>query len=86
MTETTTSFAWLPVALLTLALAACSSTGGEGPAWTLPAMPSLPTVASIGAGAEERPVGSATELYARVARGAKAFRFLPAAQLKKDYI
>ena len=86
MTETTTSFAWLPVTLLTLGVAACSSTGGEGPAWTLPAMPSLPTVASIGAGPEERPVGSATELYARVARGAVACWFGPAGQLKKDYI
>jgi hypothetical protein len=78
-----TSFTWASVALLSLGLAACSSAGGDAPAWT---MPSLPTVASIGAGAEERPVGSATELYSRVARGAVACWFGAAGQLKKDYI
>jgi hypothetical protein len=86
MAATPTSYVWAPVAILTLGLAACSSTGGEAPALTLPAMPSLPSVASIGAGAEERPVGSATELYSRVARGAVACWFGAAGPLKKDYI
>ena len=86
MAATPTSYAWAPVAILTLGLAACSSTGGVAPALTLPEMPSLASVASIGAGTEERPVGSATELYSRVARGAVACWFGAVGPLKKDYI
>jgi hypothetical protein len=73
-----------------LALAGCSSAGVEAPTLALPKMPDL-SVASIGSMASEKPVGSATEIYSRVARGANTCWFvgsgpLNAGPLKKDYI
>ncbi len=64
-------------------LAACASGGGDGPSFSLPTMPS---VASISAAADEGPRGSATELYTRIAGGANSCWFAPAGPLKKDYI
>ena len=68
--------------------AGCAITGGEtsAPSLALPALPSLGDVASIGAGKSERPVGSATEVYSRVASGAMSCWFGAAGPLKKDYI
>lgn len=63
-------------------LAGCSS-GPEAPSATLPkltdltaALPEIPT----------DPDGSATELYARIARGALGCWFSPKGGMKKDYI
>ena len=79
----------LGLALLgTMFVAGCASTGGETSATslTLPQLPSLAAVAAIGAGTSERPVGSATEVYARVALGANTCWFGANGPLKKDYI
>ncbi len=65
--------------------AGCSSSGNETAATSL-ALPSLPSLAAIGAGTAERPLGSATEVYARVARGAVTCWFAANGPLKKDYI
>lgn len=75
--------------LSALVVTGCS--GGEAPTLTLPKMPELPSVASIAPAVPERPVGSATEIYARVARGANTCWFVgsgpnQAGPLKKDYI
>ena len=83
---------WRPIvgAAIIAALAGCSSAGTDGPVLALPKMPDL-SVASIGSSATEKPVGSATEIYARVARGANTCWFVgpgpgQAGPLKKDYI
>ncbi|MEQ1652545.1 MAG: hypothetical protein ABL897_08665 [Hyphomicrobium sp.] len=73
------------------ALAGCSSGGLDGPSLALPKMPELPSVASIGPTVVEKPVGTATEIYSRVARGANTCWFVgpgpgQAGPLKKDYI
>ncbi len=74
---------------LAITLAGCASS--DGPQLALPKMPELASVASIGTGAPDKPVGSATEIYARVARGANTCWFVgpgpgQAGPLKKDYI
>ncbi|MGL4394940.1 MAG: hypothetical protein ACRCS9_00225 [Hyphomicrobium sp.] len=73
--------------LAALALAGCSS-AGEAPSLSLPEMPKMPSLDSVAAIAksEEPPQGSATELYARVARGALGCWFAANGPLKKDYI
>jgi hypothetical protein len=78
------------VCAVTALLAACSSGSVEVPSISLPKMPDL-SVASIGSGADDKPVGSATEIYSRVARGANSCWFvgpgpLQGGPLKKDYI
>ena len=87
---------WGVLLAAALPVSACSSLGGEGssPSLTLPAMPSLPSIGSISGAstADDAPiVGSATEIYARVARGANTCWFvgggpLNAGPLKKAYI
>ena len=72
------------------ALAGCANGGMDAPTVTLPKMPDL-SVASIGTLTTEKPVGSATEIYARIARGANTCWFvgpgpLQGGPLKKDYI
>jgi hypothetical protein len=72
------------------ALAGCSSDSLNAPSLALPKMPDL-SVASIGTLTTDHPVGSATEIYSRVARGANTCWFVgpgPAqgGPLKKDYI
>ncbi|MEQ1670684.1 MAG: hypothetical protein ABL893_07495, partial [Hyphomicrobium sp.] len=70
----------------TAALAGCSSAGVDAPALALPKMPDISSVASIGSTANDAPVGSATEIYTRVARGANTCWFGGSGPLKKDYI
>lgn len=82
-------------ALATIGVTGCGG-GGDAPTLALPKMPDmkmpdLSSVASISAGSTEKPVGSATEIYARVARGANTCWFVgpgpgQAGPLKKDYI
>ncbi len=73
-----------PATLLTcsalgLAVGGCASNpGGETGGLTLPKMPSV--------AAPEKPTGDATELYARIARGANACWFAPNGPLKRRYI
>ncbi len=83
MVEHTTRFA----AVLGLALigAGCSSVS-EQPTLSLPDMPSLASVSAIGADSSERSIGSPTELYARIGRGAMACWFGANGPLKLGYI
>lgn len=76
------------MAFLGLALTGCAGSGGEtsSPSLTLPALPSMEQIAAIGAGTADRPAGSATEVYARVALGANTCWFGAKGPLKKDYI
>ncbi len=80
-----------PAVIATALLAGGCAGGAESPSLALPKMPNL-SVASIGSGSGvEKPVGSATEIYARVARGANSCWFvgpgpLQGGPLKKDYI
>jgi hypothetical protein len=71
-----------------LALTGCAGSGGEtsSPSLTLPVLPSMEQIAAIGAGTADRPAGSATEVYARVALGANTCWFGAKGPLKKDYI
>lgn len=76
------------VSLLTLAilpLAACASSSGDGETSGLQ-LPKLPSVADLAPSAPEKPVGSATELYARIARGANSCWFAANGPLKQGYI
>ena len=52
----------------------------------MPKMPDLPSVGALSGSLNEAPQGSATELYARIARGANSCWFGAAGPLKKDYI
>lgn len=86
-------FAGFGLALSGLGLAGCAGSSGETsspslalPSLTLPALPSLEQVAAIGAGTAGRPLGSATEVYARVALGANTCWFGGKGPLKKHYI
>jgi hypothetical protein len=87
--------------LLLLACAAtlggCANAGTDtagtlAPTLALPKMPDLSAVAAMGNGlSADKPVGTATEIYARVARGANTCWFVgsgpgQAGPLKKDYI
>ena len=78
------------IAMASAVLAAGCAGSGDGAsdqaALKLPTLPSLEQVAAIGSGSDDRPVGSATELYARVARGANTCWFGGKGPLKKDYI
>ena len=72
-----------------LIASACSTANSDAtaeaasPAFSLP---SLPSVASLSPGPSDAPVGSATEIYARVARGANTCWFGAAGPLKLSYI
>ncbi len=95
----TPGFATCPLIVLIVATAvsgcagAGTDTGMLAPTLALPKMPDLSAVAAIGTGSltADKPVGSATEIYARVARGANTCWFVgsgpgQAGPLKKDYI
>lgn len=70
-----------------LALAGCASNGGgETGGLTLPSLPKMPTAADLTPEEPATPVGSATELYARIARGANSCWFAANGPLKRDYI
>jgi len=89
------------LALLAAAgLSACAGGGQQAPTLNLPSLPS-PSVGAIPQStisqgptdtgqstpvAVDRPVGSATELYSRVASGAMSCWFATNGPLKKDYI
>jgi len=73
-------------------LAGCAATGDGAQPLSLP---SLPSVGSLQPSVVEgpsapvtinQPLGSATELYSRLARGAMSCWFAPGGPLKKDYI
>jgi hypothetical protein len=68
--------------LAALLIAGCS---GGSDILTLPKIPEI-SVAAITPAVAEKPVGSATEIYARVARGANTCWFGGNGPLKKDYI
>ena len=63
----------------------CASTN-EAPAISLPSLPSVGSIPSIGSGAHDRPLGSSTDLYARIGRGAVACWFGAKGPLKLSYI
>ncbi len=77
-------------------LAGCSTAETGGPTIALPSLPAMPDLGAVaaigsGSGAADKPVGSATEIYSRVARGANTCWFVgsgpgQAGPLKKDYI
>lgn len=78
-----------PLAVLagSAALAACSSLGGDSSGQSsFVKLPTIESVAAIGVGTNDKPVGSATEVYARVARGANQCWFGADGPLKKDYV
>lgn len=66
-------------------LAGCSSDGGGLQGAPL-SLPSSEAVAAITPKLAAQPVGSATDVYARIASGANACWFGPGGPLKKDYI
>ena len=68
-----------------LALGGCASMS-DAPSLSMAALPSVASISAIGAGTSERPVGSATDLYARVGRGAMACWFGANGPLKLGYI
>ncbi len=72
-------------ALVAAVLATTGCASGSGPSLSLPEIPKLESVAAITV-TEEAPVGSATEIYTRVARGAMTCWFAANGPLKKDYI
>lgn len=69
---------------LGLACAGCSSASIDSPGLTLPKVPDISAVAAIGK--TDEPVGTATEIYSRVALGANSCWFGAAGPLKADYI
>ncbi|MGB4865220.1 MAG: hypothetical protein WBP38_04930 [Hyphomicrobium sp.] len=73
-----------PLVASAAALIAAGCSGGSDSV-SLPKMPDL-SVAAITPAAYEKPVGSPTEIYARVARGANSCWFGGSGPLKKDYI
>lgn len=71
----------------TASLAGCASLGGDSSGQSsFVKLPTIESVAAIGVGTSEKPVGSATEVYARVARGANQCWFGADGPLKKDYV
>ncbi len=78
----------MEIVAMGLVASGCSSMS-EGPSWTMPDAPKLPTldsVAALTAPAEAAPKGSATELYTKVARGAVGCWFGATGPLKAAYI
>ena len=68
-----------------LSLAGCAATN-EAPVLNFPSMPSVGSIPALGSGAHDRPLGSATDLYARIGRGAVACWFGAKGPLKLSYI
>lgn len=81
------SASFITLTVVGLALGGCAaSTGGETGGLSLPSLPKMPTVADFTPAPAEKPVGSTTEVYARIARGANACWFAAGGPLKRDYI
>lgn len=78
----------LAIAVLSSAVlaAGCAGGGGATNALKLPSMPSFDPNAVDAPPAVDGPVGSATEVYARVARGALGCWFGPTGGMKKDFV
>jgi hypothetical protein len=79
--------------LAAAAVSACAGTGQQAPTLNLPSLPSVgsipestPDAGQAAPVAVDQPVGSATELYSRVARGAMSCWFAVNGPLKKDFI
>ncbi|MGQ0456900.1 MAG: hypothetical protein ACT4OU_07550 [Hyphomicrobium sp.] len=68
-----------------LALAGCASSSPDSETGGL-SLPKMPTMSELTPAPAEPPVGSATELYARVARGANSCWFAANGPLKRGYI
>jgi hypothetical protein len=69
------------------ALSGCASLdGGSSGQSSFVKLPTIDSVAAISVSTNEKPVGSATEVYARVARGANQCWFGADGPLKKDYV
>lgn len=74
-------------ALLTAAiLSACAGAGQQAEPLTLPKLPSVGSISEAIPVAMGQPVGSATDIYARIAQGAMGCWFGANGPLKKDYI
>lgn len=71
--------------LAVLHVSGCASSSGDGETSGLQ-LPKLPSVSDLAPAAPDQPAGSATELYARIARGANACWFAANGPLKKAYI
>lgn len=86
----------LALAILTVAAGGCSSAGtdtaalsqssGQSSGLTLPSLSALAPSSVTPPAAIETPVGSATEIYSRVAQGAVGCWFGTKGPLKKDFI
>jgi hypothetical protein len=74
----------LKVLGLGLCVAGCASSN-ETPL-QMPELPSVASISAIGAGTPEHPLGSATDLYARIGRGAVSCWFGANGPLKLSYI
>lgn len=74
------------IAAATLTLTACAGGSGGTGALKLPSLPSLDPNSLEAPAANDGPVGTPTEVYARVARGALGCWFAPEGGMKKDYI
>lgn len=75
------------LAMTTAALSGCASLGGDSSGQSsFVKLPTIDSVAAIGVSTNEKPVGTATEVYARVARGANQCWFGADGPLKKDYV
>ena len=72
--------------LAAAALSACAGAGHQAPELNLPKAPSVGSIPQSNPVSIDQPVGSATDLYARVAQGAMSCWFSANGPLKKDYI
>jgi hypothetical protein len=79
-------FTGLIASIAALGIAGCAAGGGSTNAISLPELPSLTTENANLPPATISPPGTATELYAKIARGALGCWFAPRGPLKKDYI
>jgi hypothetical protein len=67
-------------------LSACAGAGQQAQPLSLPKLPSVGSISEAIPAAMGQPVGSATDIYARIAQGAMGCWFGANGPLKKDYI
>jgi hypothetical protein len=72
--------------LIAAILSACAGAGQQAQPLSLPKLPSVGSISEAIPVAIGQPVGSATDIYARIARGAMSCWFGTNGPLKKDYI